>query len=219
MPGFSLVRLFAGGISRLLLRLRLFKKKVYIAYGCNLSEVRFEGFSKVYPHCSLWNSSIGLATYIASGATLESANVGRFCSIGPDVCIGLGSHPLNYPSTHPAFYSPLFRSSISFHDTALVEEQSRAVTIGHDVWIGARAMVLGGIDIGIGAVVAAGAIVTKDIPPYAIVAGVPARIIRFRFSEDQIRILLESRWWDMSIPELKACKVLFAKPYDSTDWL
>lgn len=219
LPGCSLARSFAAGISRLLLRLRLFRKKVYIGYGCKLFEVGFEGYSKVYPRCSLWRSSIGLATYIASGATLESANVGRYCSIGPDVCVGLATHPLNYPSTHPAFYSPLFQSSISFQDTALVEEMSQAVTIGHDVWIGARVLVLGGVNIGIGAVVAAGAVVTKDVPPYAIVAGVPARIIRYRFNEDQIRTLLETRWWDMSIAELKASKDLFGRPYDAGNWL
>jgi serine acetyltransferase len=96
---------------------------------------------------------------------------------------------------------------------------SQAVTIGHDVWIGARVLVLGGVNIGIGAVVAAGAVVTKDVPPYAIVAGVPARIIRYRFNEDQIRTLLETRWWDMSIAELKASKDLFGRPYDAGNWL
>lgn len=219
LPGFSLIRQFAAGISRLFLRLRLFNKKVYIGYGCSVAKVRFEGFSKVYPRCSIRQSSIGMASYIGYGSTLDSTSVGRFCSIGPDVRVGLHTHPLNFPSTHPAFYSPFFQSSLSFQEVPIVEELSRPVTIGHDVWIGARAMVLGGIDIGIGAVVAAGALVTRNVPPYAVVAGVPARIIRFRFSQDQIRILLESRWWDMSIAELEANKALFAKPYDSSDWI
>jgi acetyltransferase-like isoleucine patch superfamily enzyme len=142
-------------------------------------------------------------------ARITRANIGAFCSIGPEVIIGgLGTHPTNFVSTHPVFYSRLCQSGITFSSENLVEEL-KSVTVGNDVWIGARALILDGVTIGDGAIIAAGAVVTTDVPPYAIVGGVPAKIIRYRFSEDIISILLEWKWWELSEEILKCLAVDF----------
>jgi len=91
---------------------------------------------------------------------------------------------------------------VTFCTDSIFEELKRT-QIGNDVWIGARAIVLDGISIGDGAVIAAGAVVTKDVPPYAIVGGVPAKLIRYRFEDDVIQELLKWKWWDLSLDDLQ----------------
>jgi chloramphenicol O-acetyltransferase type B len=153
-------------------------------------------------------SKVGRHTYIAY-ARITRAQIGSFCSIGPEVIIGgLGSHPTKFVSTHPVFYSTLCQSGTTFTTQNLFDEQ-KSVIVGNDVWIGARALILDGVTIGDGAVIAAGAIVTKDIPPYAIVGGVPAKIIRYRFSENVIFTLLEWEWWTLSDEILKCLAIHF----------
>lgn len=153
-------------------------------------------------------SKIGRHTYIVN-ARIARANIGAFCSIGPEVIIGgLGTHPTNFVSTHPVFYSQLCQSGITFSTENLVEEL-KSVTVGNDVWIGARAMILDGVSIGDGAIIAAGAVVAADVPPYAIVGGVPARVIRYRFPEDVVSILLDWKWWFLSDEILKCLAIDF----------
>jgi acetyltransferase-like isoleucine patch superfamily enzyme len=147
--------------------------------------------------------SLGDMTYVANGARIVSAQIGKFCSIGPDVRIGLGIHPSRVVvSTHPAFYSKSGGAAISFSadgpfTTPLV------VTIEHDVWIGQGAIVMDGVRVGTGAVIGAGAVVTKDVAPFEVVAGVPARVIRRRFDTEEARILLDSCWWDRDVEWLR----------------
>lgn len=152
----------------------------------------------------IYESRVGRYTYLGRNSVIENAEIGRFCSIGPEVMIGLAAHPLGANvSTSPVFYktrskgvTPIFKGSTLLADSTFVIDEHRLVTIGHDVWIGARAIVKDGLSIGDGAVVAAGAVVTRDIPPYAIVAGVPARILRYRFDTETIEFLQQLRWWD-----------------------
>lgn len=140
------------------------------------------------------DSNIGRHTYFAKSKVVR-ADIGAFCCIGPEVVIGgLGAHPTHYISTHPVFYSTRLQSGKTFAENNLIEEISR-VKIGNDVWIGARAIILDGINVGDGAIIAAGAVVSKDVPPYAIVGGVPAKVIRYRFSPEVIASLLEWKWW------------------------
>jgi acetyltransferase-like isoleucine patch superfamily enzyme len=128
---------------------------------------------------------------------MQNVSVGKFTCIGPDVYIGLGSHPTSeFISIHPVFYSRLAQAGgISFADKQYFEEYSNT-EIGNDVWIGAGVIIPGGVKVGDGAVVASGAVVTKDVPPYAIVGGVPAKIIRMRFNDDDIQALRALLWWD-----------------------
>jgi len=125
--------------------------------------------------------------------------------------IGLGEHPSkDFVSTHPMFYSTIGQSNPVIVEKSLFDEFPTTV-IGNDVWIGARAVLKTGVKIGDGAIVAAGAIVVNDVEPYSIVGGVPAKHIRYRFSQEQIGTLLESRWWEKDLEWLKANKHLFAR--------
>jgi len=170
--------------------------------------------SRVSPYCrmskgsSLINSSVGRFTYLADKAAVKHAVIGQFCSIAPNVYIGVGIHPTHWISTNPLFYSTKGQLDVSFSDVDLFNETKR-IAIGDDVWVGINAVILDGVTIGSGAVVAAGAIVTKDVPPYAIVGGVPAKIIKFRFDQEVIEALLQLNWWDFSIESIKSASNCF----------
>ncbi len=140
--------------------------------------------------------SVGKYTYGYEPLCFKGApliNIGAFTSIATNVNISLGNHPTDRVSTHPFFYLKEF----GFRDDSRMEVAPKGgpVTIGHDVWIGRDVTILTGITIGHGAVIAAGAVVVKDVPPYAIVGGVPGKLIRYRFDEPTIEKLLESAWW------------------------
>jgi acetyltransferase-like isoleucine patch superfamily enzyme len=130
----------------------------------------------------------------------ERLIVGKFCMFAPGVTILLGGeHDLSRPTCFP------LRSRITKSKKTDVESASKGyVIIGNDVWIGANSTILSGVKIGDGAIIGAGAVVTNDVPPYAIVAGNPAKIIRFRFSEEQISKLLKIAWWNWDEDKIKA---------------
>ena len=130
-------------------------------------------------------SNIGSYTYVGCNTHITKSNIGRYCSIANNVSIGQGEHPLDRVSTSSKFYIDPW-GTLTAGDC----------DIASDVWVGVDAVILRGVRIGIGAVVAANAVVTKDVPPFAIVGGVPARLIRYRFSEAKQKLILESRWWE-----------------------
>ena len=165
------------------------------------SKARFEGMNRLSDDSTFLNSSIGYASYVSDHSFIKNAVIGRYTCIANEVMTVAGNHPLSFASVHPAFYSTTQNLSYvkqnKFDDFHYLDSQKRiSVEIGNDVWIGARATILEGVTIGDGAVVAAGAIVTKDVPPYAIVGGVPAKIIEYRFDEETIKKLLELKWWE-----------------------
>lgn len=146
----------------------------------------------------LSDCTIGRYSYVSGNAQVSDCEIGSFCSVGPEVLIGLSVHPLDYISTYPGFYAPervSCRTNLVNAKKIQIVEQA-PIRIGNDVWIGARAIVLGGIQVGDGAVIGAGAVVTKNVAPYEIVGGVPARLIRQRFSDEIVAKLLDLRWWD-----------------------
>lgn len=166
----------------------------------------FEGNNVLLDDVRIFNSCIGRYTYIASNSRIVNASIGRFCSIGSEVIIKVGMHPTDFVSTHPLFHSKShsqslgfrpFLSADKFEPHSYVEEGSNyVVRIGSDVWIGNRVTILDGVTIGDGAIIGTGAVVTKSIPAYQIAAGIPAKPIRYRFSEHAIQTLLSLKWWD-----------------------
>lgn len=153
--------------------------------------------ARVYRYAKLDHARIGDYSYVGPGTRVIYTTVGKFCSIAGGVCLGMGTHPLQFLSSSPIFISPHNGTGHRWVDVPVGFDEYETTVVGNDVWIGSRAMILGGITIGDGAVVAAGAVVTKDVPPYAIVGGVPARIIRYRFTPEMINKLLAVKWWNL----------------------
>ncbi len=159
--------------------------------------------SKVEAGSQFVNSSMDKYSFCGYDCDINDCSIGAFCSIANNVIIGGGAHPIEWASTSPVFYDN--RDSVKKKFSRFEREPHKRTVVGNDVWIGHSAIVMQGVTIGDGAVIGAGAIVTKDVAPYMIVAGCPARIIRKRFGEEVIEKLLESKWWDLSDPELSLC--------------
>ncbi len=135
--------------------------------------------------------------------------IGRYCSFAEGVCIFNANHPIERKSMHPFFYNPA--SGCVGGD----QVTRRQIVIGNDVWVGRNAIILPGCTrIGHGAVVGAGSVVTGDVPEFAIVAGNPARILRYRFSPEAASRLLNEKWWDKDIAELRCDMIAFSEPYE-----
>lgn len=187
-------------------RVKFHSRGVIIKSGCYIAgkNTCFEGKNVINKN-TFFRGSMGFGTYLGSGCSIN-ASIGRFCSIGSSVKTVNGIHPTNgFVSTHPAFFSTAKQAGFTFTDkklfqeTRYVDEQYHAVSIGNDVWIGENVLLLAGVRVGDGAVIATGAVVTKDVPPYAMVGGVPAKVLRMRFAEDTVAKLLKLRWLDKPV--------------------
>lgn len=137
-------------------------------------------------------------SYIGYNTNIYNASIGKFCSVSKDVCIGLPSHPTRFISTSPLFVNIQNGTGYSWSKQDLFNSVPEKVVIGNDVWIGMKSTIMGGVTIGNGAIIAAHSVVTKDVPPYAIVGGVPSKIIRYRFDDEIIQALQKSEWWNRS---------------------
>jgi acetyltransferase-like isoleucine patch superfamily enzyme len=172
----------------------------YLSYARNST---FGLFNTLQDNVTLNNVNLGDFSYISFNTAVSRASIGKFCSIGPDCKIGLGKHPTNtFVSTHPAFFSSSKRAQLTFSDSNYFQETEN-INIGNDVWLGANVIVVDGVNISDGVIVATGSVVTKDIPAYAIVGGVPAKVIKYRFEENIVLKLLDFKWWNKDIKYLK----------------
>lgn len=181
------------------MKYRFSNSHLSVGYMATVLNCQFGTRNALAAGVELNDSSLGDFTYLGENSRVSQTTIGKFTCIGPDVIVNLGNHPTkNFVSIHPAFFSTSRQSGIAFvSENNFAEYES--CKIGNDVWIGARAVILSGVAIGDGAIVGAGAVVTKDVPAYAIVAGVPATVLRYRFKPDQIELLNTFKWWDRDI--------------------
>lgn len=177
----------------------IFEKNVIIDSRCT-----FEGANRITNDCTVLNTQMGYASYIGERSFIKNTQLGRYTCIATDVMTIPGNHPTeSFVSMHPAFYSTrkqcgfTYVTSDKFSDFNFIDSEKQiSVSIGSDVWIGQGVRILEGVHIGNGAVVATGAVVTKDVEPYSIVGGVPAKHIKYRFDGKTREELLELKWWD-----------------------
>jgi phosphonate metabolism protein (transferase hexapeptide repeat family) len=172
---------------------------------CAITDVTFGGWCEVGRGSRLAHVAFGDYSYCDRYCDIANARVGKFANIASFVRIGATDHPLDRASLHHFMY----RSAAYWPDAAddadwFAKRRARRVVIGHDTWIGHNAQIKPEVTVGHGAVVAAGAVVTKDVPAYAIVAGVPARVIRMRLPEDLAARMIALSWWDWDHARLRA---------------
>jgi len=192
------------------------KYDVLFYKNASASNTQFEGKNILRNNVNLSNVLCGFGTTISENTTLSKAKIGKYCSIGQYVKNAIGMHPSKvFVSSYPGFYAPSSKR-LSFTNTFLFEKHKYIdskkqyhITIGNDVWIGNNVTIFDGIAIGNGAIIATGAIITKNVEPYAIVGGIPGKLIRYRFSEEQISFLQKFKWWDKDILWLKKNAYLF----------
>lgn len=194
-----------------------------IGMGVRMRFSKLEDHIKVGDGCDIQGSCLGRYTYIGHDCNLPYTEIGRFCSIAPYVVLAAGCHPKNFVSTSPATYKAAGSIVASLVDVDLFHEdlpyfdsdRRLVARIGSDVWIGERVTLVSSghsVSIGDGAIVGAGSVVVSDVPAYSIVAGVPARVIGNRFSENTKDALLQIRWWDKSEEWIREHAFLYPDP-------
>lgn len=202
-------------INKFNLLVHQYPKDCYIDIRSKIKQTGFEGKNKILKGTQLTECNIGKASFIGCNCSFVKTSIGRYCSIGEDVKLIYGNHPVNnIVSTYPAFYSAEAQYGFTYVNATLFSEFSYTAEgflaeIGNDVWIGSSTRILSGIKIGDGAVIGANSLVTKDVPPYSVVMGVPAKCKRLRFREDQITELMKIRWWEKDELWLKKNAMLF----------
>ena len=161
-------------------------------------------WTEIGPQCDLEEVTMGDYSYAIRDVVAIYTTIGKFCSIASHVRINPVQHPMHRVSQHHFTYRPKQFALKDSDDEAFFNwRRSRSCTIGHDVWIGHAAIIQSGVTIGTGAVIGSGAVVTKDVEPYEVVVGVPAKSIRKRFPDEIIQKLLAIRWWNWNRRELE----------------
>lgn len=193
------------------LSIKKFKYKYVSFTSCWDNRSTFSETSALGSFSRLYNVKLGNYSSIRNNSKVMNAEIGNYSVIAKDCLIGLGVHPTNYLTCHSIFYK---NSPWGFHPEWVkpVGRIMRVTHIGNDVWIGARSIVMDGVMIGDGAIVAAGSVVAKDVPPFAIVGGAPAKLIKYRFPQEIIERLQEIKWWNLPDDEISSHVDLFHIP-------
>lgn len=175
-------------------------KKVWLRGNPSIEGLcHFGGNNVVLDQSSLIDSSLERYSTVGRRCSIRNTKIGQFCSIGSEVLIGLERHPtMGFVSTYGSFYIGKPTGIPSFLNKEIFQE-GLPVQIGNDVWIGTRALILGGVNIGDGAIIGAGAVVTRNVEPYSVVAGIPAKVLRKRYSAENIEKLINFAWWNKDI--------------------
>ena len=168
--------------------------------------------SVLFSGVRLSDAQVGDYSYLQARTQAFRADIGPYCSIAADVVIGLVDHPLHFVSSSPVFYDNTQPLPHFFVEAPSAVGNQPRTLVGADVWIGQRAMIKAGLRIGVGAVIGAGALVTRDVPPYTIVGGVPARVLRQRFDDGLRERFLASRWWERDATQIARLRDFFADP-------
>lgn len=168
--------------------------------------------SKVCAKSHVVNSKIGKYSYIGYACNIYNVEIGSFCSIAERCFLGGAQHPVEFISTSPVFHKGknILRKNFSEHDVS----EGKKIVIGSDVWIGSGVFVKTGVKIGTGAVIGMGSVVTHDVEPYSIVAGNPAKLIRYRFEKNIREKIIETEWWNLEEEVLKVYSKYFNNPYE-----
>ena len=204
------------------IRKLIIKRKYNLKYGKRVFlgfNVVTEGSNAFANYSVISGSHIGYGSYIGAGSSIQKAKIGRYCSIGPNVNCIFGKHPAHtFVSTHPSFFSlkPPVKFSYTkeqlfkeFEDPISYKGKDYAIEIGNDVWIGANVSLMDGVKIGDGAIIAANTLVNKDVAPYSIIGGIPGKLIKKRFTDEEINFLLKLKWWNKEEAWIKANAALF----------
>jgi len=186
------------------------KQHLHLEYMVEIKNCSFGNYNTIYKYARVRDTELGDFSYIARNCQVYNTKIGKFTCIGPNVNTGMGAHPSQeFVSSHPLFYSTLGQSGgLVIVEKNLFDEFPQTV-IGNDVWIGNNVTIKYGVRIGDGAIIGSGAVVTKDVEPYSVVGGVPAKIIKYRFSPEEIDFLDKFRWWDKDLDWIRTNKELF----------
>lgn len=189
-----------------------------ILRGKSVFKSKIDKTATVNSGCSIFRSIIGRGSYIGYDCEIINTDIGAFCSLASGIHIGLAEHPIDWVSTSPVFQD-VVNSSVKIKYAKLPSIPSKRTLIENDVWIGTNVIIKAGVKIGNGAVIASGAVVTKDVAPYAIVGGCPAKLIKYRFEDDLIQRLIASQWWLLEDKDLKRLGKMFDNPEEFLDAL
>ena len=192
---------------------KLFKK----IRGTAIKNSRIDKTSKVEAGSSIVNVTMDKYSFCGYECEITNCSIGSFCSIADKVIIGGSFHPMNWVSTSPVFYYG--KDSVEKKFSEFKKDDVKRTYIGHDVWIGNYVLVKQGVKIGNGAVIGMGSVVTKDVPPYEVWAGNPAKCIRKRFDNDIIQRLLTSEWWNLDEDVLEKAAKYIQEPKEFLDYI
>ena len=170
---------------------------------------KFTPYTHILSGAKLNNVSVGKYSRIGVNCQVTNATIGNFTAIGKNTVITVGQHPTNYLTSHSIFYK---KGNWGWHGDWIAPidfNSNQKVNIGNDVWIGRQCIIMDGVTIGNGAIIATGAVVTKDVPPFAIVGGVPAKIIKYKYSQEMIELLEKIQWWNLPDEEITKIIDLF----------